>query len=69
MNRCDICGKQFNESSNDAWPVKRGRCCDECDCLVVIPERMRRMGCSDAEAKAVGEADLTFRQNRKATHT
>ena len=38
---CAICGREFNGYGNNAEPVKPGRCCDECNLNVVIPERIR----------------------------
>ena len=37
---CVICGREFNGYGNNAEPVKTGRCCDECNLNVVIPERI-----------------------------
>lgn len=37
---CSICGKEFTEFGNDAWPVNDGICCDECNMNVVVPRRL-----------------------------
>jgi len=37
---CVICNERLQGFGNNAQPVKFGRCCDKCDCLVVIPARM-----------------------------
>lgn len=37
---CCICGKQIEGWSNNAEPVKQGRCCDDCNWEYVIPARM-----------------------------
>ena len=38
--RC-ICGKAYEGYGHDPWPVKEsGRCCRECNCTVVLQERM-----------------------------
>jgi hypothetical protein len=42
---CAICGALFQEFGHSAEPVKRGRCCNLCNDAVVIPERIRLMGC------------------------
>jgi hypothetical protein len=47
--RCSICQRIVMEQyGNNAHPVNDGKCCDECDWLVVIPARIRlvkeRMG-------------------------
>jgi hypothetical protein len=33
-------GEQFWFGGNNAQPVADGRCCDLCDCMLVIPARM-----------------------------
>mgnify|MGYP003118716758 CR=1 FL=1 len=48
-NRCVICLKEIEViekpdgtkfvCDNDAQPLMDGRCCDACDCLLVIPSR------------------------------
>lgn len=41
---CCICGKVFYGYGNNPYPVKDdGRCCDECDELIVIPARIRQL--------------------------
>ena len=40
--KCVICGKPFYGFGNNPAPVKNtGRCCDDCDLLVVIPTRIK----------------------------
>jgi len=47
---CSICHKPIPvkhgnwKDGNNAQPINDGRCCDECDWGVVIPERIRQMG-------------------------
>lgn len=36
---CCICGKQFKEHGNSAFPVKEGICCDKCCWTVVLAKR------------------------------
>ena len=45
---CSICGLPIPAvgdwtQGNDAHPVNDGRCCNECDILVVVPARLREM--------------------------
>jgi len=40
--KCCICGKTFKGYGNNAEPVKQGICCDECNMMIVIPERVYR---------------------------
>ena len=40
--KCCICNKVFKEHPNNAQPVKKGWCCDQCNMEVVIPERVYR---------------------------
>lgn len=59
--KCSICredievqvfpnGNKWTEGNN-AQPINDGRCCDECNRMVVIPERFKRM----QEAKKNGK--------------
>jgi hypothetical protein len=40
---CSICGRQYVQWGNNAWPINDGRCCHECNMTKVIPERIARM--------------------------
>lgn len=45
---CSICQMPIEEKGgwahgNNAQPVNAGRCCDECNDMVVIPARINRM--------------------------
>ena len=42
-NTCSICGKKYSGFGNNAYPINQGRCCDCCNMLVVIPERVKMM--------------------------
>tara|TARA_R110000851_G_scaffold137702_2_gene273740 strand:+ start:52 stop:369 length:318 start_codon:yes stop_codon:yes gene_type:complete len=33
-------GKVFTMLGNDAEPIAEGRCCDFCDCVIVLPSRI-----------------------------
>lgn len=40
---CCICGKAYEGRGYNPWPVKEdGRCCRECNYMVVLPERLKR---------------------------
>lgn len=41
--KCVICGKKFGNFGNNALPVKKGLCCDDCNLRVVIPKRIKEM--------------------------
>ena len=42
--KCCICGDEIeNKTSNNAEPVKVGRCCDYCNQVVVIPARLKEL--------------------------
>ena len=41
--KCVICGGIFEEYGNNAQPVKKGICCDNCNLTVVLPERFKRI--------------------------
>ena len=59
-------GKIYWQGGNNAQPVvepsdtEHARCCDACDCLIVIPARM---GLSGAEAFGIGKMLLGHRRN------
>lgn len=39
--KCCICGKEFEGHGNNPYPLKSdGRCCDECNIAIVVPERV-----------------------------
>lgn len=38
--KCCICNKEIYNFGNNAEPVKKGICCDECNWKVVIPARL-----------------------------
>lgn len=59
MSRCDICGDVMEVwfggggSGNNASPVVDGRCCDNCNAVVVIPARLRDMDLQRKNRKEV----------------
>jgi hypothetical protein len=40
---CSICGLEYLGCGNNAEPINDGRCCDSCNSLEVIPERVERL--------------------------
>lgn len=75
---CVLCGRKLTEKhpkdnrdlrreimihGNNANPVADGRCCDTCDCLIVLPARMAALGTQTQSAVGIGMAmlDLRFR--------
>jgi hypothetical protein len=56
MKQCVLCDKHFTEWGNNPWPLaKDGQCCDECDCLRVIPARILHLGFNARAAVSIGE--------------
>ena len=43
IGKCSICGKEYTHWGNNAQPINKGRCCDNCNQTVVVPERIKRM--------------------------
>ena len=39
--KCVICGRKFEGFGNNAEPVRKGRCCDICNLMKVIPARLQ----------------------------
>jgi hypothetical protein len=42
--KCSICKGQYHGYGNNAQPVNNGRCCGDCNAMVVIPARMKALG-------------------------
>jgi DNA-directed RNA polymerase subunit RPC12/RpoP len=42
-HQCSICGHEYDGCGNNAAPINRGRCCDQCNARIVIRERFRRI--------------------------
>jgi hypothetical protein len=40
-DKCCICGDIINGNGNNALPIEKGMCCDECMYSIVIPIRMK----------------------------
>jgi hypothetical protein len=40
---CCICGNGYDEYGHNADPVKKARCCNNCNDTVVIPARIRQL--------------------------
>ena len=43
MKKCSICKKKYAGWGNNAEPINKGRCCDDCNFKIVIPERIKRL--------------------------
>lgn len=44
--KCCICGGTFEGYGNNPWPVvndEDARCCDVCNALEVVPERIKQI--------------------------
>jgi hypothetical protein len=44
--KCSICNENFEGFGNNAEPVNDGRCCDDCNNLVIM-ERIKEMNNND----------------------
>ena len=44
--KCSICNENFEGFGNNAEPVNDGRCCDDCNNLVIM-ERLKEMNNND----------------------
>ena len=61
-HKCVICGKDFDGWGNNAWPIKDGICCDECNAEKVIPERLKQLNLKeDKEEKEI--PDISVKDN------
>lgn len=49
--KCCICEKDFDGWGNNAWPIKDGICCDECNNTKVLPARFVQYYKSKKEVK------------------
>lgn len=38
--KCCICERKLNGYGNNAYPIKEGMCCDNCNIKFVVPARM-----------------------------
>jgi len=43
LKTCSICRRPYRGSGRSAQPINSGRCCDNCNITVVIPERLREI--------------------------
>ncbi len=46
MEKCCICGKEFNGYGNSAEPIKYGVCCDQCNLRFVLTSRILVADCN-----------------------
>ena len=42
--KCCVCGEKIEGRGHNAEPLKKGRCCDKCQCAVVFERHKRRVG-------------------------
>ena len=66
--KCSICEGDIEQHAhwdegNNARPVNEGRCCDSCDCRVVMPTRMG-MNPHSKEGLDFGNAMYRIRMSR-----
>ena len=43
MNDCLICGAEYAGFGHNAYPLIKGRCCDDCNEQYVIPARFAQL--------------------------
>ena len=43
VNICSICKKKYEGFGNNAFPVNKGRCCDECNTTEIISARLKKL--------------------------
>lgn len=64
--KCCICNEEIPvvgdwDKGNDAWPVRDGRCCNQCDLVWVVPARLGemrgRVACINTTARHGTEED------------
>lgn len=41
MEICVLCKKKYIGYGNNAEPIKKGQCCDDCNSIKVVPERIK----------------------------
>ena len=60
-HKCILCGKEFDGWGNNAWPIKDGICCDECNAEKVIPERLKQLNLKEDKEKEI--PDITVKDD------
>lgn len=60
-HKCILCGKEFDGWGNNAWPIKDGICCDECNAEKVIPERLKQLHLKEDKEKEI--PDITVKDD------
>ena len=40
---CSICGKEYTNWGNNAYPINDGTCCNDCNTSKVIPARLGKL--------------------------
>jgi hypothetical protein len=41
--KCVICKLDYVGFGNNAWPIKEGQCCEECNRIAVVPARITQL--------------------------
>lgn len=60
---CSICGGQYDRYGNNAWPINAGRCCNDCN-QMVIAARMRNIALGRSRDDATIDTDDIDGQHR-----
>jgi hypothetical protein len=55
--KCCFCSKEFEGDGNNAQPLSEGRCCDDCNHDLVVPERISVLKNEEKDFKGIGELD------------
>lgn len=62
-HKCILCGKEFDGWGNNAWPIKDGICCDECNAEKVIPARLEQITVSKKLKEDKDIPDITVKDD------
>lgn len=62
-HKCVICGHDFEGYGNNAWPIKDGICCDECNTEKVIPARLEQITVSKKLKEDKDIPDITVKDD------
>ena len=58
--KCDICHKEIKGYDCNAWPLSKGRCCQECDDKYVVPLRIFLSGAIKDQILILKAENSTF---------
>ena len=65
MAKCVICGKKYSGYGNNADPVAKGECCDDCNLKVVVPARIKQIYGSQNERSKQNETRKVTSRTRR----